>query len=137
MNRRLEGFQDYIYEHVTAKRADPQDDMISFLCDVHYEALDRKLTNIEIAGIVHAMILGGLETTQYALEEQAHCCASTPSVPGAARRPVEGRAFVEEVTALRPPRTGSSTRMTTRTRSSRGCRFLRGRCCTSASPPRT
>ena len=45
------------------KRLDPQDDMVSFLCDVHYEALDRKLTDLEIAGIVHAMIIGGLETT--------------------------------------------------------------------------
>ena len=80
MNRRLEGFQDYIYEHVTAKRADPQDDMVSFLCGVHYEALDRKLTDIEIAGIVHAMILGGLETTQYALEEQAQLLCEHPGV---------------------------------------------------------
>ena len=62
MLARLDGFQEYIYDHVTAKRRDPQDDMISFLCDVHYEALDRKLTDLEIAGIVHAMILGGLET---------------------------------------------------------------------------
>ena len=42
MLQRLEGFQDYIYEHVRAKRLDPQDDMVSFLCNVHYEALDRK-----------------------------------------------------------------------------------------------
>ena len=79
MNRRLEGFQDYIYDHVAAKRADPQDDMVSFLCGVHYEALDRKLTDIEIAGIVHAMILGGLETTQYALEEQAQLLCEHPA----------------------------------------------------------
>ena len=52
--------------------------MVSFLCDVHYEALDRKLTDIEIAGIVHAMIIGGLETTQYALEEQAQLLCESP-----------------------------------------------------------
>ena len=75
MLARLDGFQEYIYEHVRAKRLDPHDDMVSFLCDVHYEALDRKLTDLEIAGIVHAMILGGLETTQYALEEQAQLLA--------------------------------------------------------------
>ena len=63
MVARLDGFQDYIYDHVTAKRRDPQDDMVSFLCGVHYEALDRQLTDLEIAGIVHAMIIGGLETT--------------------------------------------------------------------------
>jgi cytochrome P450 len=115
MNRRLEGFQDYIYEHVTAKRADPQDDMVSFLCEVHYEALDRKLTNIEIAGIVHAMILGGLETTQYALEEQAQLLCEHPDTFTQLRADrTKLRAFVEESLRLRAPTHGLSTRMTTR-----------------------
>jgi cytochrome P450 len=115
MHRRLEGFQDYIYEQVATKRADPQDDMVSFLCDVHYEALDRKLSDIEIAGIVHAMILGGLETTQYALEEQAQLLCEHPTLFGQLRTDrTKLRNFVEESLRLRAPTHGLSTRMTTR-----------------------
>ena len=115
MNRRLDGFQDYIYEHVMAKRADPQDDMVSFLCNVHYEALDRKLSDIEIAGIVHAMILGGLETTQYALEEQAQLLCETPGVFDQLRTERSKlRAFTEETMRMRSPTHGLSTRLTTR-----------------------
>ena len=114
MNRRLEGFQDYIYDHVSAKRAKPQDDMISFLCTVTYEALDRKLTDLEIAGIVHAMILGGLETTQYALEEQAQLLCEQPATFEALRTDrTKVRAFVEESLRLRAPTHGLSTRLTT------------------------
>lgn len=114
MNRRLDGFQDYIYEHVMAKRADPQDDMVSFLCDVHYEALDRRLTDIEIAGIVHAMILGGLETTQYALEEQAQLMCETPGIFDQLRTDRSKlRAFTEETMRMRSPTHGLSTRLTT------------------------
>jgi cytochrome P450 len=115
MNRRLAGFQDYIYEHVRAKRADPRDDMVSFLCDVHYEALDRKLTDIEIAGIVHAMILGGLETTQYALAEQAQLlCEHAGAFERLRTDRTKLRAFVEESLRLRAPTHGLSTRVTTR-----------------------
>ncbi len=111
MLRRLEGFQDYIYEHVRAKRADPHDDMVSFLCDVHYEALDRKLTDLEIAGIVHAMILGGLETTQYALEEQAQLMCENPAVFAQLRHDrAKVRSFTEEGMRMRSPTHGLSTR---------------------------
>jgi cytochrome P450 len=111
---RLDGFQDYIYEHVQAKRANPQDDMISFLCGVTYEALDRTLTDIEIAGIVHAMILGGLETTQYALEEQAQLLCEHPGVFEQLHDDRSKiRTFVEESLRLRSPTHGLSTRLTT------------------------
>ncbi len=113
MLARLDGFQDYIYEHVTAKRRAPEDDMVSFLCSVHYEALDRKLTDIEIAGIVHAMIIGGLETTQYALEEQAQLLCEHPGLYDrllADRSKV--RAFTEEAMRMRSPTHGLSTRIT-------------------------
>ena len=115
MIARLDGFQDYIYEHVTAKRRDPQDDMVSFLCDVNYEALDRKLTDLEIAGIVHAMIIGGLETTQYALEEQAQLLCEHPGTFEALRTDRSKlRAFVEESMRMRSPTHGLSTRVTAR-----------------------
>ena len=67
----LAGFSDYVRAKVKEKRAKPADDMISFLTQVHYEALDRRLTDAEINGIVYAMLIGGLETTQYAICEQA------------------------------------------------------------------
>jgi cytochrome P450 len=112
---RLEGFQDYIYEHVRAKRADPHDDMVSFLCEVHYDALDRKLTDLEIAGIVHAMILGGLETTQYALEEQAQLLCEHPGLFEQLRHDRgKVRSFTEEALRLRSPTHGLSTRTTAR-----------------------
>lgn len=115
MLKDLEGFQDYIYEHVKAKRAAPQDDMVSFLCEVHYEALDRKLTDLEIAGVVHAMIIGGLETTQYALEEQAQLLCENEGMFAQLRHDrSKVRTFTEEAMRMRSPTHGLSTRMTTR-----------------------
>jgi cytochrome P450 len=112
---RLAGFQDYIYEHVRSKRLEPRDDMVSFLCDVHYEALDRTLTDLEIAGIVHAMILGGLETTQYALEEQAQLLCEHPGMFELLRLDrAKVRAFTEEGLRMRSPTHGLSTRVTSR-----------------------
>ena len=102
MFRRLEGFQDYIYEQVRAKRSNPQDDMVSFLCDVHYKALDSKLTDLEIAGIVHAMIIGALETTQYAIEEQAQMLCENDGLFDTVRNDsTKLRAFTEESMRLR------------------------------------
>jgi cytochrome P450 len=115
MLARLDGFQEYIYDHVTRKRRDPQDDMVSFLCSVRYEALDRELTDLEIAGIVHAMILGGLETTQYALEEQAQLLCEHPGLFDRLRDDRTAiRAFTEEGMRMRSPTHGLSTRITSR-----------------------
>jgi cytochrome P450 len=113
MLARLDGFQDYIYEHVRAKRLDPQDDMVSFLCEVEYEALGRRLTDLEIAGIVHAMIIGGLETTQYAIEEQAQLLCEHPGMFDELRHDRSKlRTFTEEGLRLRSPTHGLSTRIT-------------------------
>lgn len=113
MIARLQGFQEYVYEQVRIKRANPQDDMISFLCDVHYQALDRKLTDLEIAGVVYAMIIGALETTQYALEEQAQLLCERPGMFETLRNDrTKVRAFTEEGMRLRSPTHGLSTRMT-------------------------
>jgi cytochrome P450 len=115
MFSRLEGFQDYIYEQVRAKRVNPQDDMVSFLCNVHYQALDRKLTDLEIAGIVHAMIIGALETTQYAIEEQAQMLCENDGLFDTVRNDrTKLRAFTEESMRLRSPTHGLSTRVTSR-----------------------
>ncbi len=109
----LEGFKEYVQDQVQRKRAEPADDMISFLCEVTYDALDRKLTDMEINGIVYAMVIGGLETTQYALEEQAQLICEQPGLFETLK--VDRsliRTFIEEGMRLRSPTQGLSTRTT-------------------------
>lgn len=71
--------------------------------------------DIEINGIVYAMVLGGLETTQYALEEQAQLFCDDPALLQEVRGDREKvRPFIEEGMRLRSPTRGLSTRITTR-----------------------
>jgi cytochrome P450 len=110
----LDGFKEYVQRAVEEKRANPQNDMISFLTQVTYQALGRKLSDIEINGIVYAMVLGGLETTQYAIEEQAQLLCERPNVWRALKADREKiRGFTEEAMRLRSPTQGLSTRVTT------------------------
>ncbi len=109
----LAGFRDYVQEQVERKRSEPGDDMISFLTQVEYEALGRKLTDMEINGVVYAMVIGGLETTQYALEEGAQLLCERAGVFEAIREDrSKVRAFIEECLRLRSPTQGLSTRTT-------------------------
>ncbi len=111
----LAGFSDYVRAAVREKRLRPRDDMISFLTQVHYQALDRKLSDDEINGIVYAMVIGGLETTQYALAEQAQLLCETPGLFAELKQDRElVRPFTEEAMRLRSPTQGLSTRITTR-----------------------
>jgi cytochrome P450 len=114
-NALLAGFSDYVRAAVREKRARPRDDMISFLTQVHYQALGRKLSDEEIDGIVYAMVIGGLETTQYALAEQAQLICDTPGLFEQLKADRElVRPFTEEAMRLRSPTQGLSTRITTR-----------------------
>jgi cytochrome P450 len=123
----LEGFSEYVQAQVADKRANPGDDMISFLSEVTYRALDRKLTDIEIIGIVYAMVLGGLETTQYALEEQAQLLCDDPALFREVRADRSKlRPFTEEAMRVRAPTQGLSTRMTTREEEFQGVRVPKG-----------
>ena len=109
----LDGFKEYVQDIVRAKRQSPADDMISFLTQVTYSALDRKLTDLEINGIVYAMVLCGLETTQYALEQQAQLICDRPGLFEALQAdPSLLRTFIEESLRLRAPTQGLSTRLT-------------------------
>ncbi|MCC5886972.1 MAG: cytochrome P450 [Gammaproteobacteria bacterium] len=113
--RELDGFKEYVEDIIKQKRRSPGDDMISWLCDVEYEALGRKLTDIEINGIVYAMIIGGLETTQYAIEEQAQLICEHPGLFQALKADRSKiRGFCEEALRLRSPTQGLSSRTTTR-----------------------
>jgi cytochrome P450 len=110
--RLLAGMKEYVAEKTREKRAAPQDDMISFLTRHEYQALGRKLTDDEINGVVYAMVIGGLETTQYALAEQAQLLCDRPGM-FAQLRGNRGaiRTFIEEGMRLRSPTQGLSTRI--------------------------
>ena len=109
----LNEFRDYTDALIKARRANPQDDMISFLTQVEYTALARKLTDGEINGIVYAMVIGGLETTQYALAEQVQLLIENPDIWEALKADrSKVRAFTEEGMRLRAPTQGLSTRVT-------------------------
>ena len=108
----LDGFKEYVHEKVLEKRRDPKDDMISFLTQVTYAALGRKLTDLEVNGVVYAMLIGGLETTQYALEEQAQLLCESPAAFDEIRNDrTKVRGFTEEAMRLRSPTQGLSTRI--------------------------
>lgn len=111
----LAGFSDYVRATVREKRARPAEDMISFLTQVEYRALGRKLTDAEIDGIVYAMVIGGLETTQYAICEQAQLMCEEPELFDRLKQDRSlVRPFIEEAMRLRSPTQGLSTRITSR-----------------------
>jgi cytochrome P450 len=113
--RLLAGMKDYVAEKTREKRAAPQDDMISFLTQVEYAPLGRKLTDDEINGVVYAMVIGGLETTQYAIAEQAQLLCDRPGMFGQLRGDRAAiRTFIEEGMRLRSPTQGLSTRICAR-----------------------
>jgi len=113
--RLLAGMKDYVAEQTREKRARPQDDMVSFLTRVEYQALGRRLTDDEINGVVYAMVIGGLETTQYAIAEQAQLLCERPGMFGQLRENRGAiRTFIEEGMRLRSPTQGLSTRICAR-----------------------
>ncbi len=110
----LNEFKDYVQTHIDDRRRQPKDDMITFLTQVTYQALGRKLTDVEVNGIVYAMVIGGLETTQYAIEEQAQLLCERQGVFGDIKQDRSKlRHFTEESMRLRSPTQGLSTRITT------------------------
>jgi cytochrome P450 len=110
---KLDGFKEYVFEKVQEKRRNPQDDMISWLCQADYQALGRKLTDMEVNGVVYAMVIGGLETTQYALEEEAQLLCEHPKFFQMLKNDRKlVRQFIEESMRLRSPTQGLSTRIT-------------------------
>ncbi|WP_293903150.1 cytochrome P450 [Phenylobacterium sp.] len=125
--RLLAGFGEYVATSVIEKRRAPKDDMISWLTQVTYGALDRKLTDTEINGIVYAMMIGGLETTQYAMAEQAQLFCEDPDLYRSLRDDRSKlRNFIEESLRLRSPTQGLSTRTTTQDEVFQGVRVPAG-----------
>ena len=109
----LDEFENFSAELIQQKRAHPEDDMISALTQVRYSPLDRTLTDPEINGIVYAMVIGGLETTQYALAEQVQLLIDHDDIWSSIKsEPSKIRNFTEEAMRLRSPTQGLSTRIT-------------------------
>lgn len=123
----LDEFKQYTQELIAHKRKFPADDMISFLTQVEYSPLNRTLTDVEINGIVYAMVIGGLETTQYALAEQVQLIIEHEGT-WASLKADRGRvrAFTEEGMRMRAPTQGLSTRMTSRDEWFQGTRVPAG-----------
>ena len=123
----LEEFKQYTANLIQDKRRRPQEDMISFLTEVEYSPLGRKLTDLEINGIVYAMVIGGLETTQYALAEQVQLLIEREGVWDAIRADrSKMRAFTEEGMRLRSPTQGLSTRITSQDEEFQGVQVAKG-----------
>jgi len=94
---------------------------------VEYEALGRKLTDTEINGVVYAMVIGGLETTQYALEEQAQLLCEHPGMFTELKEDRSKiRTFTEEGMRLRSPTQGLSTRTTSQDEEFQGVKVPKG-----------
>ncbi len=109
----LDEFKAYVAEQIQKKRDEPAEDMISFLTDVTYKPLGRKLTDLEINGVVYAMVIGGLETTQYALEEEAQLLCERDGLWDTLKADRKKlRQFIEESLRVRSPTQGLSTRVT-------------------------
>ena len=109
----LDEFRTYTNNLIESKRSQPEEDMISFLTSVEYSPLQRTLSNDEINGIVYAMVIGGLETTQYALSEQVQLLIEGQDVWAVLKQDRSNvRAFTEEGMRLRSPTQGLSTRIT-------------------------
>ena len=125
--KELNGFKEYVQQKVEEKREHPADDMISFLTQVTYKALGRKLTDIEINGVVYAMVIGGLETTQYAIEEEAQLLCELDGLWDEVKSDRSKlRAFTEEAMRLRSPTQGLSTRTTSRDEVFQGVKVPKG-----------
>ena len=123
----LNEFKAYTADLIAGKRANPQDDMISFLTEVEYSPLERKLTDNEINGIVYAMVIGGLETTQYALAEQIQLLIERPEIWQALKGDrANVKPFIEEGMRVRSPTQGLSTRITSQDEVFHGVKVPKG-----------
>jgi cytochrome P450 len=107
----LVDFQQYIQGKIDEKRANPQNDMTSYLTQIEYGKEKRNLTDGEIINVVYTMHIGGNETTQYALTSEALLLAQNPELFAelqADRSKV--KFFVEEALRLFAPTQGMSSR---------------------------
>jgi cytochrome P450 len=100
-------FQHYIHATIQAKRANPDDSVISFLANEARFDGERPLTDAEIIGMADHLYIGGNETTTFALTSGVWLLLTHPETHArllADRSKV--KAFVEEVLRLESPTMG-------------------------------
>lgn len=103
--------QHYIYETMQEKRKNPKDDIITRLLNIEIEDVDlgkkRPLTDVEIIGITDHLLIGGNETTNFALSNGLWLLFRNPEV----YRQLDAdhskiKTFVEEVLRIESPTQG-------------------------------
>lgn len=100
-------FQHHIHATIEAKRAHPDDSVISFFANEARFAGERPLTDAEIIGMADHLYIGGNETTTFALTSGLWLMLSRPDVHAALLAdPDKIRNFVEEVLRLESPTMG-------------------------------
>lgn len=103
--------QHYIHDAMRHKRKQPGDDILSHLVGAEMEDADtgkhRKLTDSEIIGLTDHLLIGGNETTAFALSNGLWLLFRHPDVEAALRaEPARIKNFVEEVLRIESPTQG-------------------------------
>ena len=103
--------QHYIHAAMQEKRKNPKDDIISHLLATQVEDVDagrkRPLTDTEIIGITDHLLIGGNETTAFAIANGLWLLFRPPQVEAALRaEPSKIKNFVEEVLRIESPTQG-------------------------------
>ena len=102
-------FQHYIADQIEQKRAEPSDDVVSYLATTPVQLPDetRMLTTGEIINMVDHLYIGGNETTTFALTSGMWLLIGHPEYQEAlAADPSRTRAWVDEVLRLESPTQG-------------------------------
>ena len=103
--------QHYIHDAMQHKRRQPGDDILSHLLQVEMEDADtgerRKLTDTEIIGITDHLLIGGNETTAFAIANGLWLLFRHPEMEAALRTdPAKIKNFVEETLRIESPTQG-------------------------------
>ena len=103
--------QHYIFDAMRHKRKQPGDDILSHLLQVEMEDATtgerRKLTDTEIIGITDHLLIGGNETTAFAIANGLWLLFRHPEMEAALRAdPAKIKNFVEETLRIESPTQG-------------------------------
>lgn len=103
--------QHYIFETMQDKRKNPKDDIITRLLNIEIEDVDigkkRPLTDVEIIGITDHLLIGGNETTNFALSNGLWLLFRYPEVYAELDADHSKiKTFVEEVLRVESPTQG-------------------------------
>lgn len=102
-------FQHYIHDQIAEKRANPADDVVSYVATTPVNLPDetRMLSDGEIINIIDHLYIGGNETTTFALTSGMWLLVQHPEIQDRLRAdPSKVRTWVEEVLRLESPTQG-------------------------------